>query len=67
MCLEFGKTLWSYNFLPTSTLEIFIEDVEKRKEAEDLEEQAQKAFGGSSTTFFPGKLYLFVCRYLFIL
>lgn len=39
--------------MPTSTLEIFIEDEEK-KEAVELEEQALKAFGGSSTTFFPG-------------
>jgi hypothetical protein len=53
VCLEFGKTLWSYNFLPTSTLEIFVEDEEKR-DTEVLEEQALKAFGGHSTSFLPG-------------
>lgn len=53
VCLEFGKTLWSYNFLPTSTLEIFVEDEEKR-DTEVLEEHALKAFGGHSTSFLPG-------------
>lgn len=53
VCLEFGKTLWSYNFLPTSTLEIFVEDEEKR-DTEVLEEQALKAFGGHLTSFLPG-------------
>lgn len=54
VCLEFGKTLWSYTFLPTSTLEIFVEDEEKR-DTEVLEEHALKAFGGHSTSFLPGK------------
>ena len=53
VCLEFGKTLWSYNFLSTSTLEIFVEDEEKR-DTEVLEEQALKAFGGHSISFLPG-------------
>jgi hypothetical protein len=66
VCLEFGKTLWSYNFLPTSTLEIFVEDEEKR-DTEVLEEQALKAFGGHLTSFLPGIPYFRPCPPAYLL